>query len=266
MKRYFKNSYFNFGFFVVSILLALFALSFIYIPYDPNAMDLERIFAPPSIAHIFGTDEFGRDLFSRIVDGSRVIYLVGFCAVSAGLLVGVLIGSIAGYFGGWTDEILMKIIDTKMAFPGVLLALMLIAIFGTSITNLIVAIGIIGIPKFARITRAGYMKYKQYDFVKASRSRGASHFRIMYIHILPNLFTELLITATLGFSSAIMAEAGLSYLGLGIQPPDPSWGQMLSNGQRYLGMAPWYPIIPGLFITLTVLGFNMLADGLRDVK
>ncbi len=266
MKAHLKNAYFSFGFVIVIFLLALFVVSFIYMPYDPNAMNLSKTFAPPDTANIMGTDEFGRDLFSRILAGSQIIYLIGFCAVVVGLVFGVLIGSVAGYFGGWTDEILMKIIDTKMAFPGILLALMLIAIFGTGISNLILAIGIMGIPKFARITRAGYLKYKQYDFVKASRSRGASHFRIMYIHILPNLTTELLVTATLGFSSAIMAEAGLSYLGLGIQPPDPSWGQMLSNGQRYLGMAPWYPIVPGLLITLTVLGFNMLADGLRDVR
>ncbi len=266
MKNYLKNPHFSFGFVIVTFLLALFVMSFVYMPYDPNAMNLDKTFAAPDMANILGTDEFGRDLFSRILDGSRVIYLIGFCAVAVGLFVGVLIGSIAGYFGGWVDEVLMKLIDTKMAFPGILLALMLIAIFGTGISNLILAIGIMGIPKFARITRAGYMKFKQYDFVKASRSRGASHLRIMYIHILPNLLTDLLVTATLGFSSAIMAEAGLSYLGLGIQPPDPSWGQMLSNGQRFMGMAPWYPVVPGLLITLTVLGFNMLADGLRDVK
>ncbi len=266
MKKISSSTYFNIGISIVAVLGALFVISFFYMPYDPTAMNLDATYAPPSLQHIFGTDEFGRDIFSRILKGSQLVYLIGFSAVLLGLIVGGLIGSIAGYFGGYIDDILMKIIETKMAFPGILLALMLLAVFGTDISNLILAIGIMAIPKFARMTRSGYLKYRGYDFVQASISRGAGTFRIMYIHILPNIVTDLLITASLGFSSAIMAEAGLSFLGLGVQPPNPSWGQMLSNGQRFFAISPWYPIIPGLFITLTVLGFNMLADGLRELN
>ncbi len=266
MKKLFSSIYFNIGFAIISILVLLLLLSLVYLPYDPTYMDLDATYQAPSAEHIFGTDEFGRDIFSRILKGSQIVYFIGFSAVAIGLVVGGIIGSIAGYFGGYVDDFLMKIIETQMAFPGVLLALMLVAVFGTDLSNLILAVGIMGIPKFARMTRAGYLKYKHHDFVQASISRGASDFRIMYIHILPNIITDLVITATLGFSSAIMAEAGLSFLGLGVQPPNPSWGQMLSSGQGYIAIAPWYPIIPGLFITLSVLGFNMLADGLREFR
>ncbi len=264
MKKLFSNIYFNIGITIIAVLTALFVISFFYLPYDPNFMDLANSYSPPSLKHLFGTDEFGRDIFSRILKASQIVYLIGFSAVIIGLVIGGLIGSIAGYFGGYVDAVLMKLIETQMAFPGILLALMFVVVFGKDIINLIFAIGIMGIPKFARMTRAGYLKYKNYDFVKASISRGAGHFRIMYIHILPNILTELLITATLGFSTAIMAEAGLSYLGLGVQPPHPSWGKMLNSGQRFIAIAPWYPIIAGLFITLTVLGFNLLADALRE--
>lgn len=258
------NSYLVVGSIMLIIMLCFMILSFFYTPYEPNQMDVVHRYEAPSGMHLFGTDEFGRDIFSRILYGSRFIFLIGLFSMLFGLFIGLTLGALAGYYGGLLDDLLMKVVDTQMAFPGILLALMLIAVFGTNITSLMIAIGLISIPRFTRVIRSGVIKRKNLDYVLAAKSRGAGNFRIIYLHIIPNMMPEILITCSLGFSSAIMAEAGLSYLGLGVQPPNPSWGQMLSGAQRFIAQAPWYPIIPGLFITITILGFNMLADGLRD--
>lgn len=245
--------------------MLLWAVSLFYTPYDPNEMNTLESFQTPSLAHLLGTDNFGRDIFSRVIKGSQVTFFVGFFAVAFGLAVGFLLGASAGYFGGAADEIIMRLMDAKMAFPGVILALVLIAIFGTGLTNTALALGIMSVPRFCRITRAGFMQIKEMDYIKAARARGASPLRLIFLHILPNITSSLVVTATLGFSSAVLAEAGLSYLGLGIQPPDPSWGKMLFEAQAYLLTQPWYAFIPGCMITLMVLGFNLLGDGLRDI-
>lgn len=196
--------------------------------------------------HPLGTDQFGRDILSRLMEGTRVSFLVGALTVVFGLVVGGAIGSIAGYYGGKIDEVIMKLIDTQMAFPGVLLALMLIAVFGNSLQNLILALGVMSIPRFARISRSGFIKYRDAEFIKAARSRGAGDGRIIFLHILPNIVPELIVTSSLGFAGAVMSEAGLSYLGLGIQPPTPSFGKMLSEAQAEILQAGWYVLVPAV--------------------
>lgn len=250
---------------MVTFLALLLLMSFIYQPYDPNEMDTLNSFQAPSAAHLLGTDNFGRDIFSRIIKGSQTAFLVGMTAVGIGMAVGVTLGAVAGYFRGWADKIIMMIMDAKMAFPGVILALVFITIFGSGILNTAAALGIMAIPRFCRMTRSGFMQIKEMDYIKAAKTRGASDFRLMFVHILPNVMSSLVVTASLGFSSAVLSEAGLSYLGLGIQPPDASWGKMLFEAQGYLLSAPWYALIPGIMITIMVLGFNLLGDGIRDV-
>lgn len=265
MKKYLKNKNFCIGAVLVTLLLLILLVSFFYTPYPPNEMDTVNTLAAPSAEHLLGTDNFGRDILSRIMKGSQMAFLVGFGAVAIGMIVGVILGALAGYFGGWLDEAVMRLMDTKMAFPGVILALVLIAVFGSGMLNLIIALGIMSIPRFCRITRSGFMQIKEMEYIKAAKSRGASSLRIMVLHILPNISSSLIVTATLGFSSAVLSEAGLSYLGLGTPPPAPSWGRMLFEAQAFLLIDPLYAIIPGVMITIMVLGFNLLGDGLRDI-
>ncbi|MGG3887995.1 ABC transporter permease [Metabacillus fastidiosus] len=200
------------------------------------------------------------------MEGSKTAFTVGLGSVGIGFAGGLIIGSIAGYFGGWIDELLMRIIDALLAFPGILLALVLVTIFQPNLQMTVIAIGIMSIPIFSRVIRSGFLKYKQMDFVRAARNFGASHARIIFRYILPNTFSSVIVTASLSFSTAILIEAALSYLGLGVQPPDPSWGQMLNEAQSYTLKAPWYTLAPGIMLTLTVLGFNLLGDGIRDLR
>jgi len=241
-------------------------VSFFWTPYDPNEMNTEIALQGPSLEHPFGTDNFGRDIFSRILEGSKTAFLVGASASAIALVLGFLIGACAGYFGGWIDEVLMRIVDSILAIPGLLFAIMLIAVFNTGLQNTILALGIMGIPSFARVIRSGFIQMKEFDFVKSSKAKGAGPGRIIFYHILPNIKSQILVVFTLFFSGAILSESGLSYLGLGVQPPNPSWGRMLSEAQIYMIGAPWYIGITGIFIVLLVLGFNMLGDGLRDLQ
>ncbi|RKQ35838.1 ABC transporter permease [Oceanobacillus halophilus] len=259
-----KSIPFYIGIGIVSFLLVVMLISIFYTPHDPNAMDSTNRLAAPSLEHPFGTDNFGRDILSRVMEGSQTAFIIGISAVSIGLIIGFILGASAGYFGGWVDEIISRFIDAMLAFPGILLAIMLIAVFSTGMTNTIIALGIMSIPSFARITRSSFMQYKKYDFVKASIAKGAGSIRIIFHHILPNAISPTLVAVALSFSGAILSESGLSYLGLGVQPPDPSWGRMLKEAQPYITSAPWYVFITGVAITLLVLGFNLLADGLRD--
>ncbi len=250
---------------MVSLLLLLMLAGFIRMPYDPDAIDTGSKLQFFSPAHPLGTDQFGRDVLSRIMEGARVSFFVGFLAVALGLAVGSFIGGAAGYYGGKIDDVVMKLIDVQMAFPGILLALMLIAVFGTGLHNTVLALGVMSVPRFARISRSGFLKYRDAEFIQAARARGAGDGRIIFQHILPHVAPELIVTCSLGFAGAVMSEAGLSYLGLGIQPPTPSFGKMLSEAQGVMLQAGWYVLVPAAAITLLVMGFNLMGDGLREV-
>lgn len=265
LKKCLRNKNFILGSCMVGLMVLIMVVGFFYMPYDPDVMDTEHELQFFSATHPLGTDQFGRDILSRIMEGTRVSFLVGALTVVFGLVVGGAVGAVAGYYGGKIDEVIMKLIDTQMAFPGVLLALMLIAVFGNSLQNLIFALGIMSIPRFARITRSGFIKYRDAEFIKAARSRGAGDGRIIFLHILPNIVPELIVTSSLGFAGAVMSEAGLSYLGLGIQPPTPSFGKMLSEAQAEILQAGWYVLVPAAAITLLVMGFNLIGDALQEV-
>jgi len=265
MRRYLKNTNFCIGLILVGIVLAMAVVSIFYTPYDPNAMRIANRLQPPSSAHWMGTDEYGRDVLSRVMSGAQTAIIVGLISVGIGMVFGVLVGAVAGFQGRWADEVLMRIMDGIYAFPAILFALMIVAVLGTGMFNTTVAIGVVSIPIFARITRAGFLTVKEKEFVEAARAVGSAPWRIIQKHILPNISAPLTVQATVAFATAIISEASLSYLGLGTQPPDPSWGRMLKEAQNFLGTAPWTAVFPGVFIALAVLGFNLLGDGIRDV-
>ena len=233
-------------------------------PYDPNGMDFSLRFAGPSLEHFMGTDDFGRDIFSRIIIGARVSLQVGFVAVSVATLVGTSLGLIAGYSHRVTDEIIMRAMDILYAFPALLLAIAILAALGRGIGNAMIAIGLVYIPIFARIARAAVLGIRHEEFIIAAKAMGAGDVRIIFTHILPNVLSPIIVEITLSLAFAILAEAALSFFGLGTQPPDPSWGRMLSEGRDFFRQSGWMGVFPGLAIFFTVMGFNFLGDGLRD--
>lgn len=253
------------GLIIVGFILLIMIINFFYTPYNPDQMNTAQRFSPPNFRHIMGTDNFGRDIFSRIIAGTKTTVFVAVSTVFFGTFFGVIFGAVAAYFGGWIDEIIMRLIDALTAFPGILLALVLVSVLGQGKYQIILALGIIFTPSFARITRGGFLQVKEQEFVKSAQVFGASPFRIMFLHILPNIYPSLLTAMTLGFSNAILSESSLSFLGFGVRPPEPSWGRMLSEAQSYLFNAPWYAVAPGFIIVLTVLGFNFLGEGLRKI-
>ncbi len=218
----------------------------------------------PSAEHWFGTDEIGRDIYSRMLVSARVAMTVGFVAVAIGLVFGFVMGVAAGYFGGWVDATLMRVVDVLLAFPGILLALAVITFLGPGLTNTMIAIGIGGIPGYARLVRGEVLSVLERDYISAARALGANHLRVIIKHVTPMLLSSLLVFSTAQLARAILAEAGLSYLGLGVQPPFPSWGGMISSGQRFFLSAPYMAIYPGMAIMVLVLALNMLGDSLRD--
>lgn len=232
---------------------------------QPDTMQLTDRLLPPSSSHLLGTDAFGRDIFTRIVYGARMSILIGVVAVGLGAVLGTTIGSAAGFFGGRTDLILMRAMDALVSFPAVLLAIAIIAILGTGLLNLMVAIGIATVPVFARVMRGEVLRVRELDFVTSARSMGASPLGILWRHVVPNAMAVVIVIATLQIAAAILAASSLSFLGLGIQPPTAEWGSMLAEGRRFINTAPWMLIAPGGAIVLTVLGFNLLGDALRDV-
>ena len=262
-KKLLKQPSFILGAIITSVMMLLTFTGFLYTPYDPTKMDSSSKLAGCSLAHLMGCDNFGRDIFSRVLQGMGNTFLIAIATVTIGVGCGILLGAFTGYFGGWLDEVLMRINDVIFAFPSILLALVFISIFGTGKYNVVFALGIAFIPSFARIVRSEFIKYKDMDYVKSARLAGVSDFRIIFVHILPNTTTVLLSSIMIGFNNAVLAEAGMSYLGIGVQPPDASLGSMLSEAQSYLFSAPNYAIFPGLMIILLVLGFSLLADSLK---
>ena len=257
-----KNSHFKAGAIITGIMLVLILVGLFWTPYDPNKMNGAEKMASPSFRHLFGTDNFGRDIFSRVVEGAGATFLIAAATVAIGLCIGIVIGLVTGYYGGWLDEILMRVNDTILAFPSILLALVLIALFGGGKYNIILALGILFIPSFARIVRTEVARQKNTDYVRNARLMGAGDFRILFVHILPNIVPVLLSAVAIGFNNAVLAEASMSFLGVGVQPPDPSLGRMLNEAQGYLLSAPWYAISTGVVIILLILGFGLLGEGL----
>jgi peptide/nickel transport system permease protein len=250
---------------VVIILFILLALLAPWVaPYDPLKQGWSLVRKAPSAAHWFGTDEVGRDLFSRVIFGARASLSAGIISVGIALCVGVPLGIVAGYIGGWIDALISRITDAMLAIPFLILAIALAAFLGPSLGNAMIAIGVTATPIFIRLTRGQVMAVRVEDYIEAARAVGNPKWRIALFHILPNILPPLLVQATLALATAIIAEAALSFLGLGQQPPAPSWGSMLNNAQRFLTNAPWMAIWPGVAIFLAVLSFNLLGDGLRD--
>lgn len=249
------------GFMVLLILV-----SFFWTPYGTTAMDASVKFSPPTLQHIMGCDSYGRDIFSRILEGAGTSFLIAVCVVLIGVIAGTLIGALTGYFGGWADELLMRICDSVTAFPSILLALVVVAVVGGNKVTITWTLGILFIPSFARIVRGEYAKARELNYVKSARLMGANSFRIMFRHILPNAVPVLLPAVTIGFNNAVLAEASMSYLGIGVQPPDASLGRMLAEAQVYLKNAPWYVLFVGLTIVLLILGFSLLGEGLQRKK
>ena len=261
----FRHVTFTLGFAVSALLVLTAALSLVYTPQDPLQMSITSRLQGPSAANWLGTDQFGRDLLSRIMTGAVTSISVGVIAVGIGMGIGVLLGMLSGYFGGWLDEAFMRLIDAVQGFPAILSALLFSAVFKPGIAISMVAIGIAFIPVFARLARGSFLELRDREFVLAARALGAGDAALILRHIFPNTLSPLIVQATISFPVAILAEAALSYLGLGTQPPHPSWGLMLKDAQNFLGLSPWYAIFPGGAIALTVLGLNLLGDGLRDL-
>lgn len=250
------------------LILVMVALAFsanLVAPYDPLDIAVSGALKGPSLAHWFGTDRFGRDVFSRVIYGSRISLWVGFTSVAAATVIGTLVGLVSGYFGGWLDHLSGRVMDVIFSFPSLLLAIAIAAVLGPGVNNAIIAIVIVYAPLFSRVARASVLAERGKDYIDAARVAGGGHARILRLHILPNILSPLIVQVAISISQAILVESYLSFLGLGTQPPSPSWGTMLNEGKNYLESAPWASVFPGLAIMAAVLGFNLLGDGLRDI-
>ena len=247
---------------VVLFVMALFAD--VIAPFTYSKQNLMHAFEPPSAQYIFGTDEFGRDIFSRIVYGARISLQVGFIAVGISMFIGGFLGALAGYYGGKIDNVIMRIMDVLLSIPSILLAIAIAASLGPGLFNLMIAVGISAIPNYARIVRGSVLSIRGQEFVEAAKAVGSSDLRIIFKHIIPNCTAPIIVQATLGVATAILTAAGLSFIGLGIQPPIPEWGAMLSSGRSYIRDYPYMTLFPGLAIMITILALNFVGDGLRD--
>jgi peptide/nickel transport system permease protein len=234
-------------------------------PFDPSSQDLTLRLARPSLAHPFGLDELGRDILARMLAGARISFSVGLIVVSVSATLGTLLGALAGYFGGLLDDVISRVVDTLLAFPGLLLAIALVAVLGPSLGNVLFALTIIGWVGYARLVRGQVLRAREFEYVQAARALGAGAGRVLWQHVIPTAMPAVLVQATLGMAGAIIGEAALSFLGLGVQPPTPSWGTMLNGGRAHILDAPHLTVFPGLAIVLLVLGFNFVGDGLRDL-
>lgn len=258
-----KSASFRVGLCLTVVMAALALVGFVWTPCDPTAIVGSEKFLAPSLRHLFGTDNFGRDILSRVMVGVGTTFFISLCTVTIGGVVGTLIGALTGYFGGVVDEVLMRLNDALTAFPNILLALVFIAMLGFGKYNVILALGVAFIPSFARVVRTEFARHRDMNYVKSARLMGASHLRIMLRHILPNTRGVLLPALVIGFNNAVLAEASMSYLGIGVAPPDVSLGYMLSESQNYMITAPWYVLCTGLVIVLLILGVSLMGEGLR---
>jgi peptide/nickel transport system permease protein len=234
-------------------------------PFDPSAQELPLRLTGPTLAHPFGLDELGRDILARVLAGARISFVVGLAVVTVSASVGTLLGAIAGYFGGIVDDLIGRVTDILLAFPGLLLAIALVAVLGPSLANVLFALALIGWVGYARLVRGQVLRARELEYVQAARALGASTLRVLWRHVIPSAIPAVVVQATLGMAGAIVGEAALSFLGLGVQPPTPSWGTMLNGGRAHLLDAPHLTIFPGVAIALLVLGFNFVGDGLRDL-
>jgi peptide/nickel transport system permease protein len=260
-----KNWNLIIGSIIVTIVLLMVFIGFFWTPYDTEAMNVTEKLNGISLKHPFGTDQFGRDVFSRVMEGMGVSFIIACGTVAIGLFFGFIFGSSSGCFRGFYDDVILRITDTLFAFPAILIALVIVSLFEPGSYLVLIALGIAFIPSFTRVIRAEYIRNRELEYVAAAKVMGASSWRIIFIHILPNCRTIILTNVLIGFNNAILAEASMSYLGIGVQPPEASLGRMLSESQAYLFSAPWCAIFPGIMIVCMVLGFSLLAEGLKDV-
>lgn len=251
------------GITIVIVLAVVAVLGPFLAPYDPDADDFD-LFSPPSMDHPLGTDSFGRDILSRMLSGTQVSFTVGISVALLSLVVGVTLGLVAGYFGGWLDSLISRFLDLLWAFPEIILAVGMVAVFGAGIRNIIIAVALAYVDDFARVVRAEVLRLREEEYSLAARAMGASHARIMLRHILPNTLAPIIVQATFAVGLGILAESGLTFLGLGVSPSTPTWGLILNEGRDFIQRAWWISVFPGLAIMITVLGLNLLGDGLRD--
>jgi peptide/nickel transport system permease protein len=263
-QRFKKNRLAFTGALAVGTILLVALLAPFITPYEPTDIDLENILSPPSAKHVLGTDDLGRDILSRMMWGSRISLSVGFVAMGIAVSIGIIIGSLAGFYGGKIDNVLMRLVDVMLTFPTFFLILAVIAILEPSIYTIMVVIGVTGWMDVARLVRAEFLTLKERDFVLAARASGAGNLRLIFRHVLPNSLAPVFVAATFGVAGAILAEAALSFLGLGVQPPNPSWGNILTLGKNNIEIAWWLSLFPGLAILVTVLSYNLVGEGLRD--
>jgi peptide/nickel transport system permease protein len=264
MNRFKKNKRAKVGLWMVAVFVIVAIFARWIAPYDPIEQNMQVMLESPSLNHPFGTDEFGRDIFSRIIYGAQISLMIGIVGVLISVLFGVALGTLSGFFGGIVDSLIMRIMDIFMAFPSFLLALAIVSVLGPGMINVMIAIGIFSVPTFARVSRSAVIAIKNKEFIEAAKAMGATNTRIIFKHLIPNSIAPIIVLSTLRIATAILTAAGLSFLGMGAQPPTPEWGAMLSTGREYLRTAPHVSTIPGLAIMFMVLSFNMLGDGLRD--
>lgn len=262
--RFRKNPLSVAGLIVILALAVVAIFAPFIVPYKPTAINVYNVLSPPSVSHPFGTDELGRDVLSRMIVGSRVSLSVGFVAVGIAITIGIIIGAIAGFYGGKVDAVLMRFVDIMLAFPTFFLILAVIAIVEQSLTIIMIIIGLTGWMDVARLVRAEFLTLKERDFIAAAKAIGVSDFRLIFRHIIPNALSPVFVAATFGIAGAILTESALSFLGLGVRPPDPSWGNILTAGKDNITVAWWLSLFPGIAILITVLSYNLVGEGLRD--
>ena len=258
-----KNYFLLVGSVLTTLIVGLIVLGFFWTPYDPMAMDSSAIMSAPSLEHLMGTDKFGRDIFSRVLKGAGATLFVAAGTVLIGAIIGTISGALTGYFGGWIDEVLMRLNDALSAFPSILLILVLVGVLGPGRYRLMLALGVVFIPSYARIVRSEFARAATSNYVRSAQLMGASNPRILFVHILPNVWQTLLSAISIGFNNAVLAEAAMSYLNIGVSPDEASLGYMLSESQAYLSTTPWYAISCGLVIVLLILGVSLLGEGLQ---